>query len=93
MPSARVFSGRKLIIGGIYTALKQILITFNFPAWWDATLNRLRGTVIIESGTVTTVNTVTTVTGLTNIDLLQGKLLVLDNEILSWANNCRALIT
>lgn len=60
------------------------------PAWFDATLQRLRETAIIESGTVTTV---ATVAGLTNIDSYQGKLLVINQNIAAWALVCRTRIT
>jgi hypothetical protein len=35
------------------------------PAFWDAAMNRLRGTVVVESGTIGTVTNVTTVATVT----------------------------
>lgn len=75
------------------------------PAWYDRSLNRLRQTGIIESGTlttvttvatvttVTTVATVTAVTGLTNIDGYQGKLLAINQNMSAWVLACRNRIT
>lgn len=57
------------------------------PAWVDKTQNRMRATVAIESGTVTTV---TTVTGMTNIDSQQGRIMVLPIAVNAWANLVRS---
>ena len=48
-------------------ALRQMTSAAVNPPWIDKSLNRVRETAVIESGTVTTVTTVTTVAGLTNI--------------------------
>lgn len=66
------------------------------PPYRDKSLNRLRQTAIIESGTVTTVSTVTTVTtvtGLTNIDSYQGRIVVLGQNLSAWAVCCRNRIS
>ena len=57
------------------------------PSWVDKTLNRVRETAIIESGTVTTV------TGVTNFDSYQARVSVIGNNIAAWALACRARIT
>lgn len=67
----------------------------------DKTLNRVRGTVIVESGTVTTVGTlstitagtITTVTGVTNVDGYQGKLLPISENMMAWELAVRARIS
>lgn len=75
------------------TALKNIFNVLSYPAWLDRSLNRLRGTVIVESGTVTTVTTCTTVTGITNLDSYQAKLPVINQNLDAWANVVRRNIT
>ena len=86
-------------IKDIVVALRGVFTAISNPAWVDKTLNRVRETAIIESGTVTTVSTVTTVTtvstvtGLTNVDGYQGRLLVINQTLGAWASTCRARIS
>jgi hypothetical protein len=69
---------------------------------YDKSLQRQRGTVTVESGTVTTVSTVTTVTtvntvaavtSLNNIDTYNARMTVLDTNRTAWAQCVRARIT
>jgi ABC-type Fe2+-enterobactin transport system substrate-binding protein len=79
-----------------FSRVYSLLQALAYPPWFDRTLNRLRGTVTIESGTVTTVSTVTTVTtvtGVTNIDSIQGRLLPLASQISAWTDCVRSRIT
>lgn len=60
----------------VLDALLRLLNMTRYPQGYDTTLNRTRGTVVVESGTIgsatiasgtiTTVTTVTTVAGITN---------------------------
>lgn len=72
------------------------------PRGYDKSLQRQRGTVIVESGTVTTVSTVTTcstvttvstVTNLSTIDNIQGRIGQLSENLSAWAGCVRARIT
>lgn len=63
------------------------------PMAFDSSLNRMRETAIIESGTITTVTGVTTVTGLTNIDGRNGAMAINAWDHTAWALNVRACIT
>jgi hypothetical protein len=79
--------------------LTRMLNALNAPQGYDRSLQRQRGTNIIESGTVTTVSTVTTVTtvaSITNqsqIDTLQGRIQVYGSNLGAWATTVRARIT
>jgi hypothetical protein len=88
--------------------MKDLLRSIVNPPWLDKTLNRLRQTAIIESGTVTTVGTVTAVTTVTtvttvstvsslsnmvNVDGYQGKLLVINQNNAAWAALIRSTIS
>ena len=76
--------------------LTRMLNAFNAPQGYDRSLQRQRGTNIIESGTITTVSTVSTVTTLTNlstIDTLQGRIQVYGANLGAWSTTVRALIT
>lgn len=73
--------------------LQRILQMLLAPLGYDKSLQRYRGTAIIESGTVTTVTTVTTVAGLTNINGRNGDMLVNAQVNACWALNVRARIT
>jgi hypothetical protein len=83
----------------IILLLVRMLNYFNSPMGYDKSLQRQRGTVILESGTVTTVSTVTTVTtvsavtSLNNIDGYNGRMPVLDQNRTAWAQCVRARIT
>lgn len=74
----------------ITQSAKAIIASINYPSFADRTLQRVRATGIIESGTVTTV---TTVTGLTNIDSYPGGMVIKDLSRASWAVNVRGRFT
>ena len=76
--------------------LTRMLNYLNSPMGYDKSLQRQRGTVVVESGTVTTVTTVTTVanvTSLNNIDTYNARMTVLDTNRTAWAQCVRARIT
>ena len=73
--------------------LTRMLNALNAPQGYDKSLQRQRGTNIIESGTVTTVGTVTTLTNLSTIDTLQGRIQVYGANLSAWADTVRARIT
>lgn len=82
--------------------LTRVLNALNAPQGYDKSLQRQRGTVIVESGTITTVSTVTTVatvttvstvTNLSTIDTLQGRIQVYGANLSAWADTTRARIT
>jgi len=76
--------------------LTRMLNYLNSPMGYDKSLQRQRGTVIVESGTVTavtTVATVTNVTSLNNIDTYNARMTVLDTNRTAWAQCVRARIT
>lgn len=79
--------------------LSRVLNALNAPQGYDKSLQRQRGTVVVESGTVTTVSTVTTVTtvstvtNLSTIDTLQGRIQVYGANLSAWADTTRARIT
>lgn len=71
------------------------------PRGYDKSLQRQRGTVVVESGTVTTVSTVTTcstvttvstVTNLSTIDNIQGRIGQIGENLSAWAATHRARI-
>jgi hypothetical protein len=76
--------------------LARILQMLMAPMGYDKSLQRQRGTVLVESGTVTTVTTVTTVaavTSLNNIDGYNGRMQILDQNRVAWAQCVRSCIT
>lgn len=84
------------------TLLVRMLNYLNSPMGYDKSLQRQRATVVLESGTVTTVSTVTTVTTVTtvaavtslnNIDTYNARMTVLDTNRTAWAQCVRARIT
>ena len=70
--------------------LVRLFRSLTKPAWFDPSLNRLRETTLIESGTVTTV---TTVTGVTNLGGYAAQLPTLSGSRTAWSLSCRARIT
>lgn len=96
MPVADANSGNLLL---------RILQMLMAPLGYDKSLGRQRGTVILESGTVTTVSTVTTVTtcstvsavtALNNIVAVGGysaQMQIMDTNRMAWANCVRSCIT
>ena len=79
--------------------LLRILQMLMAPLGYDKSLGRSRGTVLVESGTVTTVTTVTTcttVSTLSNIAAVGGysaQMGVFDQNRSAWAQCVRARIT
>ena len=79
--------------------LTRMLNALNAPQGYDKSLQRQRGTNIIESGTITTVSTVTTVTtvatltNMSTVDTLQGRIQVYGANLSAWADTVRARIT
>jgi len=76
--------------------LTRMLNYLNSPMGYDKSVQRSRVTAVLESGTVTTVTTVTTVaavTSLNNIDGYNGRMQILDNNRVAWAQCVRARIT
>lgn len=79
--------------------LTRLLQYLNAPQGYDKSLQRQRGTVLIESGTVTTVGTVTAVTtvgavsSLSNYEGYNARMTVLDTNRTAWAQCVRARIT
>ena len=76
--------------------LTRLLNLLGSPMGFDKSLQRQRGTVVVESGTVTTVTTVTTVsavTSLNNFDGYNARMPVLDQNRSAWAQCVRARIT
>jgi len=73
--------------------LTRMLNYLNSPMGYDKSLQRQRGTVLVESGTVTTVTTVTSVTNMASIGGVQGQIGVYGQNLAAWANCVRARIT
>jgi hypothetical protein len=78
---------------GSQNILQRILQMLMAPLGYDKSLQRQRGTVLIESGTVTTVTTVGTVTTLSNIDGYNARMQILDQNRTSWAQCVRSRIS
>lgn len=79
--------------GNLLLRIFQMLMA---PLGYDKSLQRQRGTVLVESGTVTTVTTVTTVSAVTSLNNLDGymtRMQILDTNRTSWALCVRARIT
>jgi hypothetical protein len=79
--------------GGLLLRILQMLMA---PLGYDKALGRQRGTVVVESGTVTTVTTLTTLTTLANIAAVGGysaQMTVIDQNRSAWAQCVRARIT
>lgn len=77
-------------INQLSVVIKNLLQAIADPVTLDRTLNRIRQTAIIESGTVTNV---TSLTNQAQVDSYQGKLLVIGQDISAWANVVRGRIT
>ena len=79
--------------------LNRMLNALNSPQGYDKSLQRQRGTNIIESGTITTVSTVTNLTtvatlnNLSTVDTIQGRIQVYSANLGAWASTVRARIT
>jgi hypothetical protein len=80
--------------------LMRILQMLMSPLGYDKSLQRQRGTVVVETlptlaavTTVTTVTTVGAVTSLNNIDTYSARMIVLDQNRSAWAQCVRSRIT
>ena len=80
-------------VGNLLWRILQMLMS---PMGFDKSLQRQRGTVLIESGTVTTVTTVTTcatLTNQTNFGGMNADMLVRAQVNSTWGANVRSRIT
>jgi hypothetical protein len=78
---------------GLLLRILQMLMS---PLGYDKSLQRQRATVVVESGTVTTVGGVSTVNDLTrlnNLEAYNARMLVLDSNRTAWAQCVRSRIT
>jgi hypothetical protein len=73
--------------------LTRMLNYLNAPQGYDKSLQRQRGTTIVESGTVTTVSTVGSVTNQVSIGGIQGQIPANGQNLSAWALTVRARIT
>ncbi len=73
--------------------LTRMLNYLNSPMGYDKSLQRQRGSVIVESGTITQVSTVATLSSLSSMDTYNARMPVLDNNRVAWAQCVRARIT
>jgi hypothetical protein len=81
---------------GLWWMLNRIYQMLASPRGYDKSQQRQRGTVLIESGTVTTVTTVTTCSTVTNIAALgneQPQIMARAMARASWRANVRACIS
>lgn len=81
---------------GVRDLLAPMIALLESPRGYDKSLQRQRGTVVVESGTVTTVTTVTTcstVTNLSQIDNIQGRIGQLGENLSAWSACVRARIS
>lgn len=77
--------------------LTRMLNYLNAPMGYDKSLQRQRGTVVVETlptlASVTTVTTVTTVGNIFSIGTYNAQMQVLDQNRVAWAQCVRARIT
>jgi hypothetical protein len=81
---------------GLWWMLNRIYQMLASPRGYEKSLQRQRGTVVVESGTVTTVTTVTTCSTVTNIAAFgneQPQIMARAMARASWRANVRACIT
>lgn len=79
--------------GLLASLFRRVLLLLDSPRGFDKSLQRQRGTVVVESGTVTTVTTVGTVTNLSTIDALQGRIQVYGANLSAWQDCVRSRIS
>lgn len=82
--------------GSDTTLLRSIKTSMQSPPGYDKASGRYKDTVILESGTVTTVNTVTTCSTLSNITSIGGlsaERLLYNQNATAWQVTIRARIT
>lgn len=83
-------------IAELLFSIKNLIIALQSPRGYDMSLQRQRGTNIIESGTITTVGTVTTATTVGNLAAIggaQGQILSNSANLDAWSSCVRARIT
>jgi hypothetical protein len=76
--------------------LLRILQMLMAPLGYDKSLSRQRGTVVVESGSLSAVSTVSTVSAVTNIvgiGLYSAQMQILDGNRANWAMSVRSRIT
>ena len=81
-------------IANLDFTLTRVLNALNAPQGYDKSLQRQRGTVIVE--TLPTLGNVTTVGGVNNIvaiDTLQPRIQIYGANLSAWADTVRARIT
>lgn len=81
------------INNSVVNLLDKLVVLFRSllkPPYFDPSQNRIRGTVAIESGTVTTV---TTVSALTNMGSYLSQAVPLATTRTAWILSCRERIT
>ena len=74
-------------VDNVRDILIPIVNLLESPRGFDKSLQRQRGTVVVESGTVTTV------AGLTNIDSIQGRIAQNGANLSAWADCVRSRIS
>ncbi len=72
------------LLSGFIQELKYIGNVISYPPYTDRSQNRIRGTVAVESGTISTVSVLT---GLTNIDSYPGRMLINGMDFDAWNNS------
>ena len=86
-------------IAELLFSIKNLIIALQSPRGYDMSLQRQRGTNIIESGTITTVGTVTTATTVGTVNNIaaiggaQGQILSNSANLDAWSSCVRARIT
>lgn len=94
LPSGASTEATLATVGNFLWRILQMLMA---PLGYDKSLQRQRGTVVVETlptlAAVTTVATVTTVAGLTNINGRNADMLINSNGNAAWALCVRARIT
>jgi hypothetical protein len=74
--------------------LLRILLQYqDSPRGYDKSVQRQRSSVLVESGTVTTVTTVGTVTSLSTIDSIQGRIQIYGANLSAWHDVVRSRIS
>lgn len=79
--------------------LNRLLMALSSPQGFDKSLQRQRGSVVVESGTVTTVttvttcSTVTTVGNIASIDGLQPRIQIYGANLSAWRDCVRSCIS
>jgi hypothetical protein len=73
--------------------IARVINALNAPQGYDKSQQRQRATVIIESGTVTTVGTVSAVTNVAAIGGDQAQILTKGSNLSAWRDCVRSLIS